>query len=204
MEETISDRVTDALIPLWLKIAYTVFVLILVPVYYKKWGPANFLWFSDIALFVMLAAVWLESSLLTSMMAVAVLLPEIAWNIEYFIRLLTGKKLFGLTDYMFDSSRSVFLRSLSLFHVILPGLIIWMLFRFGFDTDAIYYQLALGWSVLLITYLFTRPEENINWVFGPGDKPQKKLKPLTYFGLVLLAFPLGIYLPAYLLLRLFF
>jgi len=39
-------------IALWLKLAYTAMVVAIVPVYYVHYGPANFLWFSDIALVV--------------------------------------------------------------------------------------------------------------------------------------------------------
>ena len=194
----------ELVLPLWLKLVYTIFVAILVPVYLKKWGLANFLWFSDIALFVMLLAVWVESSLLASMMGIAVLVPEITWNASYFLRLLTGKRIFSLTDYMFDESKSLFLRSLSLFHVALPALIIWMLVKLGFQEKAIWYQLFFGWFILLITFLFTDPSENINWVFGPGAKPQLKINPKLYFLLVLLAFPLGFWLPTYFLLQLIF
>lgn len=195
---------TENLVPLWLKIGYTVFVGILIPIYWKKWGPANFLWFSDIALFIMLAAVWLESSLLASMMGIAVLIPEISWNVSYFGRLLTGKKIFSLSDYMFDNSRPVYLRALSLFHVILPVLILWMIYKLGFQENALFYQVILGWSVLLFTYFFTDPAENINWVFGPGEKPQTKLTPELYLFLVMLGFPILFYLPTYFLLRLIF
>jgi hypothetical protein len=31
-------------IPLWLKIAYTLFVCVIVPVYWRHYGAANFLW----------------------------------------------------------------------------------------------------------------------------------------------------------------
>ncbi|MBK0402753.1 membrane-associated protein [Adhaeribacter sp. BT258] len=192
------------LIPLWIKIAYTVFVAVLVPVYWKKWGLANFLWFSDVALFVMLAAVWLESSLLASMMGVAVLIPEIAWNVSYFVQLLTGKRLFSLTDYMFDSTKSRFLRALSLFHVVLPPLILWMIWKTGFHESAFWYQVLFGWAVLLFTFLFTSPAENINMVFGPGAKPQTRLSPKRYLLLVMLGLAIGIYLPAYLILQLVF
>ena len=48
-------------IPLWIKIAYTLFICVLVPVYWVQYGPGNFLWFSDIALFVTAAALWLET-----------------------------------------------------------------------------------------------------------------------------------------------
>jgi len=64
-------------IPLWLKVVYTGFVAVLVPYYWRTYGPVNFLWFCDIALLVTLAALWLESPLLFSMQAVLalVLLP---------------------------------------------------------------------------------------------------------------------------------
>ena len=46
-------------IPLWLKLAYSVFIAVLVPAYWWYYGPANFLWFSDLALLVTLVAVLL-------------------------------------------------------------------------------------------------------------------------------------------------
>jgi hypothetical protein len=45
-------------IPLWLKVAFTVFVAVLVPIYWREYGPANFLWFSDIALFAIVVGLW--------------------------------------------------------------------------------------------------------------------------------------------------
>src|SRR3712207_2725242 len=111
------------MVPLWLKLAYTAFVIILVPIYAKKWGWGNFLWFSDIALLATVPAPWLESRLLASMTAVGVLLPELFWNLSFFVRLITGKRIGGLTDYMFDAGKPLFLRALSLFHVFLPLLL---------------------------------------------------------------------------------
>jgi hypothetical protein len=65
------------LLPLWPKIAYTLFLAVIVPAYWVRNGLANFLWFSDIALVATGAALWLESSLLASAMAVGVFLPEL-------------------------------------------------------------------------------------------------------------------------------
>jgi hypothetical protein len=87
----------EADVPLWIKIAYTLFVCVLVPVYVRHYGPANFLWFSDVALLVMVPALWIESRLVASMMALAVVLPELAWNLDFFGRLLTGRHLLGLS-----------------------------------------------------------------------------------------------------------
>ena len=38
------------MIPLWIKVSYTLFAILIVAVYMLKYGLGNFLWFSDIAL----------------------------------------------------------------------------------------------------------------------------------------------------------
>lgn len=191
-------------VQLWLPIAYTLFLMVLVPVYWKHYGPANFLWFSDIALFSVGIVLWTESRLLLSMMAVGVLGLELIWNLDYFGRLLTGKELLGLSGYMFDKDKSRFLRGLSLFHIFLPVIVIWLLVEWGYDTSAIYWQTGLAWLVLPLCYFITEPKENINWVFGIGNAPQKKIPGQLYFILSLLFFPLVVYLPSHLLLNLIF
>lgn len=188
-------------IPLWLPIVYTLFLLVLVPVYWKHYGPGNFLWFSDIALFSVCIVLWTESRLLLSMMAVGVLGLELIWNIDYFGRLLAGRKLLGLSNYMFQSDLSIFLRGLSLFHIFLPVIVIWLLTEWGYDTRALYFQTGLAWVVLALTYLLTDPKENINWVFGYGDNPQHKIAPGLYFILVMFFFPVVVFLPSHVILN---
>jgi hypothetical protein len=46
--------------------------------------------------------------------------------------------------------------------------------------------------------------ENVNWVFGWTAKPQKYMPPLAYLGLVMIGFPLLIYLPTHWVLQLVF
>jgi hypothetical protein len=188
-------------IPLWIKVAYTLMVAVIVPVYLAHYGPANFLWFSDIALIVTGAALWLESPLLVSMMAVGVLLPELLWNVSFLTRLLTGLRVSGLADYMFDARIPKWIRALSLFHVVLPVLMLWMVHRLGYDPRAFPAQTALAWVILPLTYAVTKPEDNINWVFGPGARPQRQVSPPLYLAFVLIFFPLIVYLPTHLLLR---
>jgi hypothetical protein len=81
----------EAVIPLGLKVVYTLFVFGLVPIYWRQYGPVNFLWFSDIALLALVPGLWLENALLISMMAVSVVFFEALWNIDFFFRLVTGK-----------------------------------------------------------------------------------------------------------------
>jgi len=187
-------------IPLWIKVAYTLIVAVIVPVYLAYYGPANFLWFSDIALIVTGVALWLESPLLVSMMVVGVLLPELLWNVSFLTRLLTGVHVFGLADYMFDTRIPKWIRALSLFHVVLPVLMLWMVHRLGYDPRALPAQTALAWVILPLTYAVTKPEDNINWVYGPGARPQRQVSPPLYLAFVLIFFPLIVYVPTHLLL----
>ncbi len=64
------------MIPPGLKIIYTLFVCALVPIYWRQYGPTNFLWFSDIALLALVPALWLENALLVSMLAISVVFLE--------------------------------------------------------------------------------------------------------------------------------
>ena len=185
------------MIPLWLKLAYTAMVLVIVPVYARTWGWRNFLWFSDIALITIAIALWLESALLASMMALAVLLPELLWNFGFFTRLLTGRRITGLADYMFDDAKPRWLRALSLFHVVLPPLLLWLVFRLGYEPGAFVWQTLLAWIVLSLTYAVVRPQdENINWVRGFGER-QTRIPPRAFLALLMLAFPTCLYLPTH-------
>jgi hypothetical protein len=188
-------------IPISLKIAYTLFVCLLVPIYWRQYGLVNFLWFSDIALLVLVPALWLESPLLISMMALAVVLPELAWNVDYFFRLATGVSLIGLTSYMFDAKIPLFIRGLSLFHVALPVLLIWMLSRLGYDGRALLWQTLVAAAVLPLSYFLSNPRENVNWVYGLGEKPQTTVPAPLFVLFLMLLFPVGVYLPTHLLLN---
>jgi hypothetical protein len=191
-------------LPLWVKIGYTLFVAVLVPVYLRHYGAANFLWFSDVALLATVPGLWAESPLIVSAMTVAVGLPEILWNVDFLARLLTGRAPLGMAAYMFDRRLPRYLRGLSLFHVALPVLLVWSVARLGYDPRALLAQTVSGTLLMIFSYALTSPTENINWVFGPGSKPQRRLPPLVYVTMVIVSFPVLVYLPThFVLVRLF-
>jgi hypothetical protein len=189
----------DAVIPLGLKVAYTIFVCALVPIYWRQYGPTNFLWFSDIALLALVPALWLENALLVSMMAVSVMFFEALWNIDFFFRLTTGKSLIGLSAYMFDPRISLFIRGLSGFHIVVPLLLLWMLHQLGYDQRAFLWQTIVALVVLPLSYLVSNAQENVNWVYGFGQNPQRILPAPLFVMLLMLLFPLAVYLPTHLL-----
>jgi len=182
--------------PLWLRIAYTLFVAVLVPVYWRTYGPANFLWFSDIALFLTLVSLWTGNRLFVSMMAVGVLPLEVFWTLDF---ALGGQ--FGLTRYMFDPTLPLYLRGLSLFHLALPPIILWMLYRHGYDRDALVAQTLLAWMVLPASYFLGTSEQNVNWVYGPTGAPQWWMPPLLYLAAYMALLPAVVFLPMHALLR---
>lgn len=189
------------MIPVWIKLAYTLMVVVVVLVYWRKYGPGNFLWFSDIAMLVLVPALWLENSLLVSMMTVGVLIPELAWNAAYFFRLLTRRSLpgiGGLTDYMFEAHRPRGLRALSLFHVPLPPLMIWALLEWGYDGRALYAQTVLAVGVLLLSAWLTVRDENVNWVHGVGSAGKTLgMRLWNYRAVQALVLVLGIHVPTH-------
>ena len=187
------------MIPLGLKIIYTLFVCALAPIYWRQYGPANFLWFSDIALLVLVPALWLENALLVSMMTVSVVFFEALWNVDFFVRLVTGKSLIGLSAYMFDPKIPLFIRGLSCFHIVLPLLLLWTVHRLGYGQRAFVWQTLLALVVLPLSYLVSNPQENVNWVYGFGQNPQKILPAPLFVILLMLLFPLVVYLPTHLL-----
>jgi hypothetical protein len=101
---------------------------------------------------------------------------------------------------MFDARKPLVLRALSLFHVVLPILLLWTVHRLGYDPRALAFQTVVALVVLPVTHALTDPADNINWVYGPGSKPQTWTNPRAYLALVMLFFPVVIYLPTHLLL----
>jgi hypothetical protein len=85
-------------ISLWLTLAYGLAVPVIAVVYWRNYGPANFLWLSDIGLAFTLASLLTGNGLLASMPAVGVLPLELAWTIDF----LAGGRVIGLAAYMFD------------------------------------------------------------------------------------------------------
>jgi hypothetical protein len=215
-------------VPLWLKLVYTAFVAVLVPVYWHGYGPTNFLYYCDVALLLTVPAVWLESPLLASMGSVGITIPQLLWQIDF----LSGAHVVGLTAYMFKPP--FYLRALSFFHFWLPILLIWMVFRLGYDRRAFVAWTLLAWALLLVCYFLMPPPldvpepaggaagagtqrafaavtppdadrpVNINYAYGFDDKKaQTAMAPGVWVAAMAAALPLLIFLPVHLLLKRF-
>lgn len=196
-------------IPLWLKIVYTAFMIVLVPVYLHFYGPTNFLYFCDVALLLTLVGMWKESALLISMCAVGIVGVQTFWVLDFLATLL-GLSLTGMTAYMFNAETSLFLRGLSLFHGWLPFLLVFLVYRLGYDTRGFKSWTVLAWALILICFFFM-PEPNpdagltpvnINYVYGLQDsKAQEWMPAYAWLALVFVGLPCVFYYPVHLLFK---
>jgi len=87
-------------IPLAVKLLYTAFMAVLVPYYWHAYGPTNFLYYCDVALFLGLVTVWNYNPPPASMAAVGIVVPQALWVAD-FLGSLVGFPLVGMTAYMF-------------------------------------------------------------------------------------------------------
>lgn len=202
------EALAAAHIPLIVKLLYSAFMAVLLPVYLRQYGPTNFLYFCDVALLLTLAGVWNESALLLSVATVGILIAQAFWLCD-FIGRLCGWRMTGMTAYMFDTARSLFLRGLSLFHGWLPLLLLYLLTYTGYDPRALPIWTVLATLLVLVCYFFMPPPSarrgirpvNINYVYGFSDElPQRWMSQRAWLMVTVIGFPLVLYLPAHFLL----
>jgi hypothetical protein len=110
---------------------------------------------------------------------------------------------------MFDNTKSYFLRGLSLFHGWLPILLVWCVWRLGYDRRAFPAWTVLAWGVLIVCYVFMpgpvpnpgSAAVNINYVHGWDDtKAQSLMHPLLWLLTLMVVKPLLMFAPTHVVL----
>ena len=186
-------------IPLWLKILWTAWLIAWAPIYWRQYGPQNFLFFCDLGNLLIGLGLWLESPLIFSWQACGLLFFQILYTIDFAFALLTKRHIIGGTEYMFDPAIPLYVRLLSLFHVVTPPLLLWAIWKLGYDRKGWKLQTLTTWIVVPICYFF-RPEYDVNWARGPFFHEQHVVPGLVYVLLYLIAVPALTYFPTHLLL----
>ncbi len=186
-------------IPLWLKIAWTVWLVVWAPVYWRQYGAQNFLFFCDIGNVLIGVGLWMEGPLLFSWAASGLLLFQTLYAIDLAGALALGRHVVGGTEYMFDPGLPLLIRFLSLFHVVTPPLLLWAIWRLGYDPRGWKLQTLMTWIVVPINY-FWRPEMDVNWARGLFFHEQHAVPGLVYLLAYLIAVPLCVYFPTHLFL----
>lgn len=187
-------------VPLWLKIGWTLWLLVWAPVYWRHYGAQNFLFFCDIGNVLIAAGLWLENPLIFSWQACGLLLFQSLYTIDLIGALFLGGHLTGATDYMFDPHLSLTIRLLSLFHVVTPPLLVWAIWRLGYDPRGWKVQTLMTWILVPVNY-FWRPDQDVNWTRGLFFHEQHTVPGWLYLLTYLIVLPLCVYLPTHLFLN---
>jgi hypothetical protein len=163
-------------VPQVVRWAAIVWLAIWFPAYWQAWGPANFLHLCDLAVILTGIGLWTGNRLLLSSQAVSSILVDLVWAIDATWKIIVKHHLIGGTEYLFDARVALWIRLLSLFHVVLPPLLLWVLSRTGYDRRAWSLQSAIA-LVAYVVCRFTNPATNMNFAFrdpfwhrawGPG------------------------------------
>src|ERR1700678_2605552 len=187
-------------IPLWLKLLWTALVLAWAPVYWREYRLQNFLFFCDLGNLLIAAGLWLESPLIFSWQATGLLFFQTLYTIDLAGAVVSGRHVIGGTEYMFDPHVALLVRLLSLFHVVVPPLLLWAIWRLGYDERGWKYQTLTAWIVVPINY-FWRPQYDVNWARGPFFREQHLVPGMVYLVVYLMVVPVVVYWPTHLALR---
>lgn len=183
-------------IPLWIKVLWTMGVIVWAPIYWRQYGLQNFLYFCDLGNILIAMGLWLESPLIFSWQATGLLLFQTLFTIDLAGAVVSGRHLIGGTEFMFDARISVWIRLLSLFHVVAPPLLLWAIWRLGYDRRGWMLQTLTAWIVVPINY-FWRPQFDVNWARGPFSREQHFMPGLLYLLGYLILVPALVFYPTH-------
>jgi hypothetical protein len=187
-------------IPLWLKIGWTIWLLVWAPIYWRQYGAQNFLFFCDIGNVLIGIGLWMESPLIFSWTACGLLVFQTIYVVDLIGALFAPHHSFGGLDYMFDPHLPLSVRLLSLFHIVTPPLLLWAIWRLGYDSRGWKLQTLMTWIVIPINY-FWRPQCDVNWARGLFFHQHHAIPGWAYLLLYFTVVPLGVYFPTHLALR---
>jgi len=127
---------------------------------------ASFLWFCYWSLILIGIGMIFKSSYLIVMQLNVILIPLIFWNVYFFYQLLSGKSLFGITDYFFIGGVNSFGNVATLQHVYILPLAAYAVYRFGIRSRGIWIASFIEVSVVFfLSFFFTSIDKNVNCAF---------------------------------------
>ena len=151
--------------PSWVRWASLVWLAVWIPSYAMYWGWVNFLHLCDVAVFLTCAGLAYNNVLLLSSQAVTSLAGGFLWCLDASWRSVVGRHLIGGTQYMWDTRFPLWVRLLSMFHVVLPLVLVPALRRTGYDHRALRLQCWVAGTLLAASRLLG-PSRNLNYAFA--------------------------------------
>jgi len=148
--------------PAWVRWSALIWLGVWLTIYLRFWGPTTFLFLCDIAVILTCVGLFTGNALLLSSQAVSSLVIDTAWALDIATKLIFDRHLIGGTDYFFDPNYPLWVRLFSLFHVVMPFLLIYGVRRTGYDRRALRLQFLIA-AVAMIASRFAAAARNINF-----------------------------------------
>jgi hypothetical protein len=186
-------------LPAFVRWGALLWLAVWLPAYWRAWGLANFLHLCDLAVLFTCAGLWTNSSLLLSSQAVSSIVVDLLWSLDAAWTLLSKHPLIGGTEYLLDPHTALWIRLLSLFHIVLPVLLLWALRQTGYDRRAWDLQTAIALGAF-IACRFSSPAANINYAFRDPFWHRQLGPAPVHLALSVLAIAVVVYLPTHLVL----
>jgi hypothetical protein len=183
-----------------LRRAAAAWLVLFVVVYGWAYGAENFIRLCDVAVILTCIGIMTGSALLVSSQAISSLVVDLAWDLDLLSRLLFGRHLIGGTEYMWDPSYPLWVRLMSLFHVVWPPLLFVVLRRLGYDPRGFLLQGAIA-AVVLAASRFILPGENLNFAFRDPFFHRAWGPAPVHLGLTCAVLVGAVYWPTHLVLR---
>lgn len=189
----------DKKLPAAVRWGALIWLAVWIPAYWHAWGVANFLHLCDLAVFLTCIGLWTSNALLLASQAVSSIVVDLIWTADAASTFFLKHPLVGGTEYLLDPHIAHWIRLLSLFHVVLPALLLWALTKVGYDRSAWTLQTAIVVATFIASR-FTNPAANINYAFrDPFWHRQLGPAPIHVL-LCILAMAIVVYLPPHLVL----
>lgn len=192
-------RPQAARLPPALKLGFSAWVLLWAPSVVILLGAQNFFWICNLANFLILIGLWTENRLILSMQWLSVALIGLFWGIDVGTAWLTGVHPIGGTAYMLDPDFPAAAKLLSFYHLALPLVTGYSVFRLGYDPLALPLQAGLLVFLIPTSWWLTAPERNINLVHEPIILSQIDWSASIYLPILIAAWVVILLLPVHLL-----
>jgi hypothetical protein len=199
------DRIpaTVRRIPDWLRWVSLLWLIFWFVAYWRAWGPANFLHLCDVAVILSCIGLWDSNALLLSSQAVSSVVIDMVWSVDVAARLALGRHAIGGTEYLFDGTYPMWVRMLSLFHIVMPVILIWSLSRLGYDRRGWKLQAAIALPIVIASR-FVTPKDNLNFAVTDPFFHRSLGPAPVHIAITYLALLFAVYLPThFVLMRIF-
>jgi hypothetical protein len=185
-------------IPGWVRWLALLWLVVWIPVYWHAWGAGNFLHLCDVAVVLTCIGLCTSNALLLSSQAVSSVVIDALWTLDVAAWLFFRRHFIGGTEYLFDGTIPVWVRLLSLFHIVMPFILLWSLSRLGYDRRGFGLQAAIALPVVIASR-FVTPAQNLNFAQAAPFFHRQLGPAPVHLAVTYLAVVVAVYFPTHLL-----